>query len=234
MSYELEEIRTSQRIFDYLLRFREMNEDSAGQLYRAYAETQNIQDLVKSQGDIAGCVIERYGDTVYLIPNEDNDFLGFSKARLKAVLCKSGGTDRDFYLSQFVILTILVEFYDGQGASSRSREYIRTGELQNLIAERLKEGASNLDEDRQAEEGIAFTDMSRAYEALKSEERGSRAKTTKEGFLTGILRFLEKQGLIEYIAEDEMIRTTEKLDRFMDWNLLNQNHFDRIREVLGN
>ena len=76
--------------------------------------------------------------------------------------------------------------------------------------------------------------MSRAYEALKSEERGSRAKTTKEGFLTGILRFLEKQGLIEYIAEDEMIRTTEKLDRFMDWNLLNQNHFDRIREVLGN
>ena len=46
----------------------------------------------------------RYGDVVYLIPREDNTFLGFSKAQLKQLLCKSGGTDKDYYLSQFVIL----------------------------------------------------------------------------------------------------------------------------------
>ena len=74
--------------------------------------------------------------------------------------------------------------------------------------------------------------MIEAYEALRSDEKGSRAKTTKEGFLYNILNFLQKQGLIEYVEEDEMIKTTKKLDQFMDWNLLNQNHFQRVRRVL--
>ena len=33
--------------------------------------------------------------------------------------------------------------------------------------------------------------------------------------------------------EDEMIKTTRKLDNFMDWNLLNQNNYDRALRVLG-
>ena len=168
---------------------------------------------------------------IYLIPKEDNDFLGFSKAQLKAALCKSSGTDKDYYLSQFVILTLLVEFYDGQGSSSKAREYIRLGELQNCISSQLKEGAGRMDEDGQEQAGIAFSDMLQAYEALKSDDR-SRARTTKEGFLHNILVFLEKQGLIEYVEQDEMVKTTKKLDNFMDWNLLNQNHLKRIKRVL--
>lgn len=30
-----------------------------------------------------------------------------------------------------------------------------------------------------------------------------------------------------------MIKTTKKLDSFMDWNLLNQNQFQRVLKVLG-
>ena len=30
-----------------------------------------------------------------------------------------------------------------------------------------------------------------------------------------------------------MIMTTKKLDNFMDWNLLNQNNYQRILRVLG-
>ena len=59
------------------------------------------------------------------------------------------------------------------------------------------------------------------------------ARTAKEGFLHQILTFLQKQGLIEYIEQDEMIMTTKKLDNFMDWNLLNQNNYQRILRVLG-
>ena len=169
---------------------------------------------------------------IYLIPKEDNTFLGFSKAQLKQQLCKSTGTDKDYYLSQFVILTLLVEFYDGQGATSKTRDYMRVGELQNCISERLKEGLERVGEKEQERVGIAFSNMAEAYEALKSDERGTRMKTTKEGFLYHILNFLQKQGLVEYVEADEMIKTTKKLDNFMDWNLLNQNHFKRIKRVL--
>ncbi len=233
MAYELEEVRTSQEIFYYLLEHHELHEDEEMQLYRAYTEQEEIQNLVKSQGEIAESRIERYGNVIYLIPREENHFLGFSKAQLKAALCKSSGTDKDYYLSQFVVLTLLVEFFDGQGSSSKAREYMRVGDLQNCISNRLKEGAESMDEEQEEQSGIAFSNMLEAYEALRSDDKGSKARTTKEGFLHSILIFLQKQLLIEYVEADEMIKTTKKLDNFMDWNLLNQNNYQRVLRVLG-
>ena len=232
MAYEAEEIRTSQEIFYYLLEHHELREEDELLLYKAYAEEETIRNLVKSPGDIAGCNIERYGNVIYLIPKEENNFLGFSKQQLKSTLCKSGATDKDYYLSQFVILTLLVEFFDGQGSSSKSREYMRVGEFMNCISLRLKEGADE-EETKEDTAGISFQVLYQTYEALKSDDRGSRAKTTKEGFVYNILMFLQKQGLIEYVVQDEMIKTTRKLDNFMDWNLLNQNNYQRVLRVLG-
>lgn len=232
MAYEIDEIKLSQEIFYYLLEHHELREENELRLYKAYTQEEQIQNLVKSQGEIGDCNIERYGNVIYLIPKETNNFLGFSKAQLKAAVCRSNATDKDYYLSQFVILTLLVEFFDGQGSSSKSREYMRVGELQNCISSRLKEGAENTGEEEDSQ-GIAFSNMLEAYEALRSEEKGSRARTTKEGFLYHLLSFLQKQGLIDYVEEDEMIKTTKKLDSFMDWNLLNQNNFQRIKKVLG-
>ena len=233
MAYEIEDIRLSQEIFYYLLEHHELREDNELRLYKAYTQEETIQNLVKSQGEISDCHIERYGNVIYLIPKENNSFLGFSKAQMKAALCRSNATDKDYYLSQFVILTLLVEFFDGQGSSAKSREYMRVGELQNCISKRLKEGAKSRGEEEEEKQGIAFSNILEAYEALRSEEKGSRAKTTKEGFLYHLLTFLQKQGLIDYVEEDEMIKTTKKLDSFMDWNLLNQNHFQRVKKVLG-
>lgn len=233
MAYEMGEIRLSQQIFYYLLEHHELREQDEQRLYRAYTEEEQVQNLVKSQADEASSTVERYGDVIYLIPKEENVFLGFSKAELKKRLCKSTGTDKDFYLSQFVVLTLLVEFYDGQGSSSKSREYIRIGELQNCISERLKEGVENTTEEEEEQIGIAFRNMLEAYEALRSDDRGTRQKTTKEGFLHTIFTFLEEQGLIDYMENDEMIKTTKKLDNLMDWNLLNQNNYQRVRKVLG-
>ena len=232
MAYEAEEIRTSQEIFYYLLENHELREEDELLLYKAYTEEEPVRNLVKSQGEIADCNIERYGNVIYLIPKEENNFLGFSKQQLKAALCKSAATDKEYYLSQFAILTLLVEFFDGQRSSSKSREYMRVGELMNCISLRLKEGADE-EETKEDTAGISFQVLYQTYEALKSDDRGSRAKTTKEGFIYNILMFLQKQGLIEYVVQDEMIKTTRKLDNFMDWNLLNQNNYQRVLRVLG-
>ena len=232
MSYQIEEVKLSQQIFYHLLSQRELNEQQDKALYYAYTGNETVMNLVKSQGEIANCVIERYGSSIYLIPKEETEVLGFSKRELKKVLCKSSGTDKDYYLSQFVILTLLVEFYDGQGRSAKGRDFMRVGELQNIIAERLKEGATYYDEEQQQQLGIAYSNMLEAFEALRSDDRGSKQKTTKEGFLHGIFKFLQEQQLIEYIEADEMITTTKKLDQLMDFNLLNQNNYTRVLHVL--
>lgn len=232
MSYQLEEVKLSQQIFYHLLTHRELSEHQDKALYYAYTSNEVVMNLVKSQGDIANCIIERYGSSIYLIPKEENECLGFSKRELKKALCKSSGTDKDYYLSQFVILTLLVEFYDGQGQSAKGRDFIRVGELQNIIADRLKEGATYYEEEVQQQVGIAYSNMLEAFEALRSDDKGSKQKTTKEGFLHGIFKFLQEQQLIEYIEADEMITTTKKLDQLMDFNLLNQNNFNRVLHVL--
>ncbi len=232
MAYEIDEVKISQQIFYLLLKEHEMAEEEHQELFQAYTQNQHVMNLVKSQGEIAECHVERYSDVVYLIPKEDNDFLGFTKKELKAKLCKSNGTDKDYYLSQFVILTLLVEFYDGQGSSSKSREYMKVGELMNMVADRLLEAGDHMTPEEEKKTGLAFFNMLEAYTALRSDERGSRARTTKEGFVHRVLTFLQQQGLIEYIERDDMVKTTQKLDHFMDWNLLNQNHFERVKRVL--
>ena len=233
MAYEFDEVKASQEIFYYLLEHHELREEDAPQLYKSFMENESVQNLVKSQGSIADSAVERYGDVIYIIPETQNRFLGFSKAQLKKELCRSTATDKDYYLVQFSILVLLLEFYDGQGSSSKTRDYIRVGDLQNSISTYLKEGAEKYDENEQELYGVAFTEMLQAYEALRSDERGSRQKTTKEGFLHHILRFLQAQGLIEYIEQDEMIKATKKLDHFMDWNLLNKANYQRVLDVLG-
>ena len=237
MAYEVEDIEKSQEIFYYLLKNKELREEEEKELYRCYTEREEIMNLVKKQGEAAHSTIERYANVVYLIPDEDNDFLGYSKTNLKAELCKSGATDKDYYLSQFIILVLLVEFYDGQGRTSKARTFLKTGELMNSVSARLKDGMEREEskEEKEKDTGLAFANMWEAFEALKSVEggKGARAKTTKQGFLYTILTFLEKQGLILYLEADEMIQPTDKLNHFMDWNLLNKNNYHRVMKVLG-
>ena len=126
MAYTMEDIRKSQEIFYYLLEKHELREEDEQALYKAYTEEEDIQNIVKSQAETASCDIERYGNTIYLIPQEENNFLGYSRVELKKELCKSTATNKDYYLAQFVILTLLTEFFDGDGNSSRAREYIRS------------------------------------------------------------------------------------------------------------
>ncbi len=233
MKFELEEITLSQRIFYHLLEYRQLREEDQLTLYKAYTENENVMNLVKRYGEISKSLIERYGNVIYLIPNEDNNHLGFSKQNLKLILCKSNATDKDYYLSQFAILTLLVEFYDGQGSSSKTRDYLRAGDLLNSISDRLKEGVEKSDEDMEDIDGLAFSNMLEAFEALRSEDKGSRARTTKEGFIYNLLKFLQGQNLIDYIEEDDMIKTTKKLDQMMDYNLLNKRNYKRVLRVLG-
>lgn len=240
MAYDIETIKISQDIFYHLLCENELTEERNPELYQAYVESEEICNLVKSQGEIAECEIARYGSAIYMMPNLNNYVLGFSKVDLKKELCKSNSTDKDYYLSQFIVLTLLVEFYDGQGSRSKSRDFIKMGELQNIVSEQLKIGLQ-LEEECEQQDGdyseeetyFDYKSMSQAYEALRSDERNSRKKTTKEGLMNIILDFLEKQGLILYIKEDEMIKTTKKLDNFMEMKICNRDNYEKIMVALG-
>lgn len=230
----IEDIKLASNIFYYLVSNKEISEEKCPEYFRNYCENQEIMNLVKTQGEAFNVVVEKYGTTIYLIPNEDNNFLGFSKNELKKELCKSNATDKDYYLSQFVILTLLVEFYNSQGRNSKSRDSLRGGEFLNIISDRLNEAVEREDLDKiQLDSGIAYENIYEKWEGLRSNDQKNRQKTTKEGFVINILKFLENQGLINYIEHDDIILTTSKLDNFMNFNILNKNNYERVLTALG-
>ena len=232
--YNIEDIKLANNIFYYLLKNKEINEEDSPEYFRNYCEREEIINLVKKQGEAFNVKIEKYGTTIYLIPNEDNNFLGFSKNELKKELCKSNATDKDYYLSQFVILTLLVEFYSSQGRDSKSRDSLRGGEFLNIISDRLKEAVEREDLEKiQEDSGIAYENIYEKWEGLRSSDQKNKQKTTKEGFISNILKFLENQGLINYIEHDDIILTTSKLDNFMNFNILNKNNYERVLTALG-
>ncbi|MBU3216015.1 DUF6063 family protein [Clostridium estertheticum] len=234
MMYNIEDINTSNKIFYYLIQNGELTGEKEKDLFRMYSESEEIMNLVKRQGETCNCKIEKYSGVIYLIPSEDNDFLGYSKGELKKELCKSNCNDKDYYLSQFVILTLLVEFYGSQGKTSKCKYFLKGGELLNIISNRLKENVEKEDlEETQIKTGIAYTNILERFEALKSSDRQTTSRTTKEGFIYTILNFLENQGLINYVPVDDMITTTSKLDNFMDWNILNKNNYQRVVTAFG-
>ena len=51
--------------------------------------------------------------------------------------------------------------------------------------------------------------------------------------MNSIMDFLEKQGLIIYIQEDEMIKTSDKLDNIMEMRLLNKSNYEAVMAILG-
>lgn len=232
--YNIDDIKLANNIFYYLVSNKEINEEDSPEYFREYCENDEIMNLVKSQGDAFNVKVEKYGTTIYLIPNEENDFLGFSKNELKKELCKSNATDKDYYLSQFVILTLLVEFYSSQGRDSKFRDSLRGGEFLNIISDRLKEAVEREDLEKiQLDSGIAYENIYEKWKGLRSSDQKNRQKTTKEGFINNILKFLENQGLINYIEHDDIILTTSKLDNFMNFNILNKNNYERVLTALG-
>lgn len=195
MAYEAEEVRISQEIFYTLISKHEIREEDSKELFDGYTQNPRIMTLVKNQGDIAECTVERYGSVIYLIPYEDNDVLGFSKQELKAKLCKSGATDKDYYLSQFVILTMLTEFYDAQGSSSKSREYIKVGELINLVSDRLLEAGNNMTEDEEEKRDWHFQICLNLILRLEATKREEKLKLQKRDLFTGYCFFYRNRGL---------------------------------------
>lgn len=227
--YNSEDISKAMSIYYYLLQHGELSIEDDRKLYRAYSESEETMLIVKLYGEQSNCTIERYNGIIYIIPKDDNEFLGFSKAELKKELCRSNGSDKDYYLSQFVILTLLSTFYNSNGRSSKSRSFIKFGDFMNILSERLKAAADYEELDTlEKKSSIAVSNIIEMWTALKGSDERTTSKTTKLGFLIGIIKFLEKQKLVDYIEADDMIKPTIKLDNFMDWNILNKNNYEKI------
>ncbi|MDP4180899.1 MAG: DUF6063 family protein [Bacillota bacterium] len=223
-------LEKAMRIYYNLLKNGEINFDDNKELYLDYSdsEVRAIIDIMARESNVS---IDKFGQVIYLIPNEENDILGIKEMDLQKVISYDA-RKIDFYLSQYIIITIILVFFSGKGSYVKSRDFIRIAELEEVITSRLDFARSKKNIDREQEEAkFNITAMFEHWNALQIDEQGKRK--TKYGYIRSVCAFLEKHNLLVYDSVEEDIRPSNKLTHLMTYNFLDGNRLETIDKILG-
>lgn len=215
-----------QEIFYKLLQSRSLKTSSPE--IRELLASENGQSELDALAAAFDCRIGYFNNTVYLIPNPENQFLGYSKSELKKRLLKGNQPVVYYYLYMFIILTLLNEFYGTSYGQGKSRSYMLVGNLMNRVQENLRLGS----ERQKGSSQVPYERMLIVYDSLKS-ELGHKEKNSKAQLFDVVLRFLEEQGLILRVDENDSIRTTERLDDLAEFILRSSDGYASMMEILG-
>ncbi|UNT97130.1 DUF6063 family protein [Allobaculum mucilyticum] len=189
---------------------------------------ENRQKELDALAQAFDCQIIYARSKVYLLPERDNDILGYSKAALKKRLLKNGQGVVFYYLYMFIILTLLDEFYGTSYGQGKTRPYIQVGNLMNHVHENLQKGAARDNAPAQ----VPYQKMLGQYESLKA-ELGKKEKNSRAQLFEVALRFLEEQRLIIRLEENDSIRTTQRLDDLADYVLRSSQGYELMMQILG-
>lgn len=196
------------RFFYLLLQNGQLNEHDP-----EFLSIKNDASLLESLEAAAAdfdCQLVMTRNALYLVPTEDNQFLGFSKADLKKRLLKSEQTDVHYYLLMFILLILLDAFFSTDYGEGKARSFLTLGDWMNRV-----EAALSSDSLQNKNPGnIPYEQMQDTYKNLLSEMNNSRKGTKRQLFDT-LIRFLQEQNLANYSSVESQIYVTDRMEALM-------------------
>lgn len=164
---------------------------------------------------------------LYMVPEQDNTFLGYSKAMLKAELLNSTQSDVHYYLMMFALLVLLDAFYSTDYGGGVLRDFLLLGDWMNRTEKALNQGVKH-----DLKSGnIPYAQMQDTYNNLLSEMDHTRKRGTKVQLFRTLLKFLEKQNLAVYLEEQSQIYLTEKMHALMDSVLRDEEQLNLLKVI---
>ena len=226
MNISLNDYKIANEIFYRLLKKSELKEKEAKELFLAYINNSNVRYALEAICEVSKIKIILISDTLYLIPNNDNDIFGFDYRRESLL----GKDLKDSYLGYLIMTIIFSEFTNGVAPAS----YIQVLNLLDLVQESLERSIArdNLEEIEKSCE-FNITILKNYWESKRKwdESRKKGIETTSAdfqiGFIRKIINFLKNEGLIVHIEDEDKIKPTR---RFLD--LMNNYFLDEERKVL--
>lgn len=223
-------LQKAMRIYYFLLEEGELTFENNKELYLEYADS-DVRILLEILAKESNVLIEKYNQVVYLIPNEDNDVMGIKDMDLQKVISYDA-RKIDFYVSQYIITVIITVFFSGKGSFVKSRDFIRIGELEEILTSRLEFANSRKNIEKEQEEAMFnITAMFEHWNALQIDEPGKRK--TKYGYIRSVSHFLAKHNLLIYDINEEDIRPTNKFTHLMTYNFLDSARLEIIEKILS-
>lgn len=223
-------VEKAMQIYYFLLKEGELTFENNRELYLDYSDSE-IRDILEIMAKQSDVLIEKFNQTVYMIPDEDNIVLGIKDMDLQRIISYDA-RKIDFYVSQYIIVIIITVFFSGQGGFVKSRDFIRISELEEIVTSRLTYANSkkNIKAEQEAA-GLNITEMFEHWNALQIEEAGKRR--TKYGYIRSVCGFLEKHDLLVYDSAEEDIRPTNRFTNLMTYGFLDSSRLEIIEKILS-
>lgn len=229
--YILEDIRKAMRLYNYLLSQGELTVKDDKELFTYFSDAK-VREIIEAIEEESRVSIKKYDDTIYLIPDVDNEFLGYKRWELKKEIFPRGDMKNiDLFLAMYIILQLTSEFYSGKGNNVKIRDLIQLGELDEKITERLEMFLSSEDKKADEETGLVITDISKYWFTLINEDDAT-ATRTRRWYIAQVMNFLKRENLIS-IQDETVIIPTSKFNRLAANYFLNYERLEDINRILS-
>jgi hypothetical protein len=229
--YILEDIRKAMRLYNYLLSQGELTTKDDKELFSYFSDAK-VREIIEAMEEESRVSIKKYDDTIYLIPDVDNEFLGYKRYELKKEIFPRGEMKNiDLFLAMYIMLQLTSEFYSGKGSNVKIRDLIQLGELDEKITQRLELFSNTEDKSVDEETGLAMTDISKYWFTLTNEDDMASLRT-RRWYILQVMNFLKKENLIT-IQDETVIIPTSKFNRLAANYFLNYDRLEDINRILS-
>ncbi len=186
------------------------------------------------------------GGSLHMIPELDNDVLGFNASLMREKLGETGHVA--VFASYFIILCLLALFFEGD-EPIRTRDYLGLEKLENHVTAMLTEVQSQSPEERSATDertGLELSAIAEFWlekEAFNPKLKNLRASTkNRVSFLLKVCRFFEDQGYLRLsenrsdalleVMENSEIRLLPKLETVVQWYFFDANRKNTLLSLV--
>jgi hypothetical protein len=229
--YTLEDIRKAMRLYNYLLAQGDLTAKEDKEIYEIFSQVK-VREILEAFEEESRVSIKKYDDTIYFIPQVDNDFLGYKRSELKKEIFPRGDMKNiDLFLAMYILLQLTSEFYSGKGSNIKIRDLIELGELDEKITDRLELFLDKEDKSVDEETNLAITDIAKYWFTLTNEDDAA-ALRTRRWYITQVMTFLKKENLIN-IQDETVIIPTSKFNRLAANYFLNYERLEDINRILN-
>ena len=226
-----QDYKTANEIFFKLLKKNEVQEKYYKELFLAYINNEGVREALEIVCEASKARVISISDKLYLIPNEDNDILGFDYRKASLL----GNDLADSYLSYLIMTIIFAEFTNEFSPAS----YIEVSTLLELINESLERAASRTNaEEIDRQHLINIVAVHRLWSDKNSWDEnekngfGTTKSEFKIGFIRRIVNFLKMQELITYIKDEDKIKPTTRFTVLMNHYFLDEDRKTLIESLL--
>ncbi len=218
-------------LFNKLLQYGHIDTKNT-ELYNSYLDIETYEILIKI-AETSNVIIKKIDQTIYLLPNIDNELFGFSDKEIKESLY-SGTTKEDLYLFQYIVIIILGKFYSSTGDNPKLLTHISISDLINHVTSSLAVVNKEEDvDDLETAYDINIKKLFTKWDGLLTQDDITKASLkTKRGVLQRTIRFLENENLVNYYENEDIIKTTNRCDDIMKSFFLNYDRKEKIYEYL--